>query len=164
MRGAPELEESELVSAVLEEADCGLLLDVNNVYVNSKNHGFSASEYIARLDAGRVWQLHVAGHEHRAADGLIVDTHGADVIAPVYELLRQAVARTGPVPVVLERDSAVPDLDTLLAERRRLQACYELGLTDWRARHVPVAALGTRDAADGNAGDANRELRPVHGA
>ncbi|MSP26482.1 MAG: DUF692 domain-containing protein [Myxococcales bacterium] len=130
--GRPEMSEVEFVSRVLEEADCGLLLDVNNVYVNSCNHGFNAVEYVARIEPSRVWQLHVAGHEYRADDGLVIDTHGAPVITPVYELMQQAVARIGRVPVVLERDTCVPTLELLLAERDQLQVAYEQALAQYR--------------------------------
>ena len=134
--GAPELDEPDFIANVLEEADCGLLLDVNNVYVNSLNHGFDAREWLERIDVTRIWQLHVAGHEWRASEGLIIDTHGQDVSDPVYELLRSTVARTGPVAVVLERDSNIGDLDTLLAERRQLQAAYDAGIAVYEAAHA----------------------------
>jgi uncharacterized protein len=132
--GASEMSEAELLSRVLDEADCRLLLDVNNVYVNGQNHGFDPRELIGALDLSRVVQIHVAGHEHRPDDGLIVDTHGADVIDPVYELLTWTIERTGPVAVILERDNHVPALDDLLAEWRRVEAAYELGLARREAR------------------------------
>jgi uncharacterized protein (UPF0276 family) len=128
--GASDLEEVDHVSLVLEQADCGMLLDVNNVYVNSQNHDFDAKSWIERIDMSRVWQLHVAGHEYRAADAMIIDTHGRDVIDPVYELLRFAVLRKGAVAVVLERDSNLVDLDTLLLERRKLQDVYDAALVE----------------------------------
>jgi uncharacterized protein len=132
--GAGELDEPDFVSLVLDEADCGMLLDVNNVYVNGQNHGFDGRAWIDRIDMARVWQLHVAGHEHRPADGMIIDTHGSDVIDPVLELLTHTVAKKGPVCVILERDQNVPDLDALLAERKKLQAAYDAGLARHRAR------------------------------
>jgi hypothetical protein len=138
--GRSDMGEAEFLSRVLEEADCQLLLDVNNVYVNSQNHGFDARRFIAELDLSRVVQIHVAGHEHRPDDGLIVDTHGADVIDPVYDLLSWTIERTGPTAVILERDNHVPALDDLLAEWRRVEAAYERGLTRWRARSAPGAA------------------------
>jgi uncharacterized protein (UPF0276 family) len=134
--GAADMEETDFVSLVLEEADCGMLLDVNNVYVNSQNHEFDARSWIERIDMQRVWQLHVAGHEFRPADGMIIDTHGQDVIDPVYELLRFTIAKKGPVAVILERDSNIADLDTLLTERCKLQEAYDAGLAEYEARHV----------------------------
>jgi len=126
--GTPEMSETDFISRVLEEADCQLLLDVNNVYVNSQNHGFDARAWLERMDLSRVVQLHVAGHERWADERMIIDTHGAEVCDPVLELLSWVVERTGPVPVVLERDNAVPSLDALLAERSRVEAFYERGL------------------------------------
>jgi hypothetical protein len=130
--GVSEMSEAAFVSRVLEEADCGLLLDVNNVYVNSLNHGFDARAWLEQIDLSRVVQLHVAGHEHRPDDGLVVDTHGAEVCDPVVDLLGWVIARTGPLPVVLERDNLVPPLDELLAERARLDAAYQRALGDER--------------------------------
>src|SRR5690606_22683902 len=106
-------------------ADCGLLLDVNNVYVNATNHGFDARAFVAGLPLERVVGIHIAGHErlgdsHFAA-GLLLDTHGAPVCDPVKELLAFTVARTGPVPVLLERDNEVPSLGALLEEVDELQ-------------------------------------------
>jgi uncharacterized protein (UPF0276 family) len=135
--GASELEETSFLATVLEEADCGLLLDVNNVHVNAQNHGFSASEWLGRIDPRRVWQLHVAGHEHRESEGLLIDTHGAPVVEPVITLMQEVFVRTGPVPVVLERDTNVPSLDVLLDERRRLQRAYDDAL---QARRRPREA------------------------
>lgn len=135
--GAPDMPEAEFIAQVLEEADCGLLLDVNNVYVNSQNHGFDPAAFIDQIDLDRVWQIHVAGHEHRPDDGLIIDTHGADVIDPVLDLLAYTIERKGPVAVILERDNEVPPLDALLAERARVEAAYERGLT--RSRESTTA-------------------------
>ena len=135
--GKSELTEAEMVSMVLEEADCQLLLDVNNVYVNSLNHGFDAKEWIEQIDLSRVVQIHVAGHEHRPDDGLVIDTHGAAVVEPVIDLLEWVIARTGPLPVLLERDNDVPDLDVLLAERERLDAAYRRGLEGYRQGSGP---------------------------
>jgi uncharacterized protein len=131
--GATELEETDFLATILEAADCQLLLDVNNVYVNSLNHGFDPAAWLDRIDPARVVQLHIAGHEFRAEDGLTIDTHGSEVIEPVYELLSYAIAKLGPKPVLLERDNDVPDLDTLLAERGRVADAYERGLVQWRA-------------------------------
>jgi len=121
--GRSEMPEAEFIAAILEAADCGLLLDVNNVWVNAQNHGFDARAFLQALPFERVIQIHVAGHTRRP-DGLIIDTHGEKVIDPVIELLGWTLERTGPLPVVLERDNFVPSLDELLAEVRALAAVY----------------------------------------
>jgi uncharacterized protein (UPF0276 family) len=126
--GAADMSEATFISSVLEEADLGLLLDVNNVAVNAQNFGFDAERFIAELPLERVVGIHVAGHEYKPAHGRIIDTHGADAPPDVLALLTRVIARTGPVPVVLERDNAIPDLDVLLAEVGRVRAAYEAGL------------------------------------
>lgn len=110
-----ELPEVEFVRAVIEEADCDLLLDVNNVYVNSINHGYDPLEYIRALPIERVSYLHIAGH-YVEPDGLIVDTHGADVIDPVWDLLAETYRIVGDTPTLLERDFNIPSIDDLLVE------------------------------------------------
>jgi len=123
-RPADELTELEFINAVLERADCELLLDVNNIYVNSVNHRYDAHEFLSGLPAERVAYIHVAGHYNEAED-LIIDTHGADVIDPVWNLLDEAYRRLGPVPTLLERDFNFPPVEELLAEVdtiNRLQA------------------------------------------
>ncbi|CAL1241107.1 HvfB family MNIO-type RiPP peptide maturase [Candidatus Methylocalor cossyra] len=110
-----ELTELEFLNAVLDEADCDLLLDVNNVYVNSVNHGYDADAFLAAVPAARVAYLHVAGH-YRDAEDLLVDTHGAPVIDPVWRLLDRAYSRFGVLPTVLERDFNIPPLEELLRE------------------------------------------------
>jgi len=122
--GRRELSELEFLCEVLERSDAGLLLDVNNAYVNAQNHGGSAEDFIAGLPLERVVELHVAGHG-RSASGVLIDTHGSAVCDPVYDLLAFTLRRTGPVPVLLERDNDVPALDELLAEVRALSRVYE---------------------------------------
>lgn len=115
-----EMEEPDFVRAVLEEADCKLLLDVNNVYVNAVNFGFDARAYIDALPLERVIQLHVAGH-HVERPGLLVDTHGAPIVDPVYELLDYTWKKLPrPAPVLLERDHNIPPLRELEVELARL--------------------------------------------
>jgi uncharacterized protein (UPF0276 family) len=123
-----EMSETEFIRAVLEEADCDLHLDVNNVYVNSVNFGFDPLEFIQQLPAQRVVYIHVAGH-YTEPDGLIIDTHGADVIDPVWRLLDKTFAYLGTPPTLLERDFNIPPLAQLLEEVefiRRLQGKYEV--------------------------------------
>lgn len=116
-----ELSELEFTNAVLAEADCDLLLDVNNIHVNSINHGYDALEFLRGLPASRVLYCHVAGHYEEAPD-LLVDTHGAPVIDPVFALLAQAYAQVGPVPTLLERDFNFPPVGELFDELARVRA------------------------------------------
>ncbi len=111
---APEMTEWQFLAAVCQEADCDLLLDINNVHVNAINHGFDAMEYLAGVPAARVRQFHLAGHRRRG--GLLIDTHDQPVAAPVWALYGQAVARFGAVPVMIERDADIPPLAELVAE------------------------------------------------
>jgi len=110
-----EMGEADFLNAVLQQADCGLLLDINNVHVNSVNHGYDAAAFLAAIPPERIEYGHIAGHYRQAPD-LLVDTHGAAVIASVWDLLEQAYARFGPFPTVLERDFNIPPLGELLAE------------------------------------------------
>ena len=114
---APQQEMSELdfTCAVLEKADCNLLLDVNNIYVNSINHGYDAQTFLQGLPGERIVYGHIAGHYEEAAD-LRVDTHGADVIDPVWGLLRLAYQQFGVFPTLLERDFNLPPITDLLEE------------------------------------------------
>ena len=114
---APQQEMSELdfTCAVLEKADCNLLLDVNNIYVNSINHGYDAQTFLQGLPGERIVYGHIAGHYEEAAD-LQVDTHGADVIDPVWGLLRLAYQQFGVFPTLLERDFNLPPITDLLEE------------------------------------------------
>ncbi|MGH8446179.1 MAG: HvfB family MNIO-type RiPP peptide maturase, partial [Solimonas sp.] len=108
-----ELSELEFIKAVLAEADCELLLDINNVYVNAANHGYDAQAFIDALPPERVRGLHIAGHRLQA-DGLRIDTHGAPIVAAVADLYAHACRRFGARPTLLERDSALPPLGELL--------------------------------------------------
>jgi hypothetical protein len=110
-----EMDEPAFVNAVLEEADCWLHLDVNNVYVNSVNFKFDPVEYLKRMPAERIVYMHMAGHYQEAPD-LIIDTHGAEVIDPVWQLLDTAYELLGAHPTCLERDFNIPPLAELLPE------------------------------------------------
>ena len=110
-----QLSESEFVNAVLEQADCELLLDVNNIYVNSINHGYDAESFLKSMPGERIAYCHVAGHYEEAED-LRVDTHGADVCDPVWQLLSTAYEHFGVLPTLLERDFNIPPLPELLTE------------------------------------------------
>ncbi|WP_343574556.1 DUF692 domain-containing protein [Pseudomonas sp.] len=109
------LSEIDFLRAVLAEADCDLLLDVNNLYVNAHNHGYDAAGFLARVPAERVVCLHVAGHYDEAPD-LKIDTHGAAVKPDVWSLLASAYQHLGMVPTLLERDFNLPPLAELLGE------------------------------------------------
>lgn len=127
--GAPEMSEKQFLQEVLEGADCGWLLDINNIYVNSRNHGFDPKEWLEGMPLDRVQQMHIAGHTWFEAEQLIIDTHGAPVVDPVIELMQWVLPRIGrAVPVLLERDNEIPDLDVLLAERATLQKAYDAAL------------------------------------
>ncbi|MFZ5636749.1 MAG: DUF692 domain-containing protein [Pseudomonadota bacterium] len=118
-----EMREIDFVNAVLSEADCLLLLDVNNIVVNATNHRYDASEFLSALPGERVAYIHVAGH-YDEADDLKIDTHGSAVNAQVWALLEEAYRRFGPRPTLLERDFNLPPFEDLLDElgqvRRRI--------------------------------------------
>ena len=136
--GAPEMSELDFLQRVLESSNARLLLDVNNVYVNAKNHGFDPYAFIAGLPLERVVEIHVAGHE-TLDGGLLLDTHGEPVADAVLELLEWTIERAGPVPVLLERDNAVPDLSELLAELRVLREIRTRALRRHAERHAKSA-------------------------
>ncbi|MCL4143007.1 UNVERIFIED_CONTAM: hypothetical protein GTU68_008273 [Idotea baltica] len=110
-----EMEEIDFLKAVLEEADCELLLDVNNIYVNSVNHGYDPITFLQSLPKERITYSHIAGHYNEAED-LIVDTHGADVIDPVWTILDKAYETFGVFPTLLERDFNIPKTPVLMQE------------------------------------------------
>jgi len=149
--GRAEMDEAEFLARVCDAADCGLMLDVNNAYVNATNYGFDVDTWMRTAPLERAVQIHVAGHEWFAVDdegnlaattpthapgAMIVDTHGADVPDPVLSILSRVLARTGPLPIVLERDQNVPDLDTLLAELASIR-----GIAQTARRHPTHRSL-----------------------
>lgn len=112
--GSTTMPEWEFIARMSEESDCGLLLDVNNVYVSSFNHGFDPIAYLDALPADRVVQVHLAGHSNNGTH--IIDTHDDHVIDEVWELYRYATGLTGPVSTLLEWDANIPDFDVVHAE------------------------------------------------
>ncbi len=114
-----QMSELDFIQQVLAEADCDLLLDVNNIYVNSRNHGYDAEAFLKALPAERVIYAHIAGHYQRAPN-LIIDTHGETVIEPVWALLEVAYRQFGMFPTLLERDFNLPPLPDLLKEMARI--------------------------------------------
>ena len=114
-----QMAEIDFINAVLHKADCLLLLDVNNIYVNSVNHGYDAMAFLSALPSDRICYGHIAGHYQQDVD-LIIDTHGEDVIDPVWQLLERAYDIHGVFPTLLERDFNLPPLSQLLDEVRRI--------------------------------------------
>jgi uncharacterized protein (UPF0276 family) len=130
-----EMTELEFLQAVLEEANCDLLLDVNNIYVNSINHGYDADAFLAAMPAERIMYIHIAGH-YNEADDLIVDTHGAGVVDPVWRLLQKAYDQFGVVPTLLERDFNIPPMSELLQEVEQIRF-YQ---NQWKMSHEQTVA------------------------
>jgi hypothetical protein len=115
--GHSTISEPEFLTVLAQRADCGLLLDVNNVYVSAHNHGFDARAFIDGVPHERVGQFHLAGHSRLPTH--LLDTHDHPVCEDVWELYRRAVARFGDVATLLERDDRIPPLEELVAESRR---------------------------------------------
>jgi uncharacterized protein (UPF0276 family) len=111
------MREWEFVGAIAEEADCDLLVDINNIYVSSRNHGFDPVRYLCALPRGRARQFHLAGHSDYG--DYCIDTHDHPVCDAVWELYREAVLLFGDVPVMIERDDRIPPLDELVVELAR---------------------------------------------
>ncbi|WBP84942.1 MNIO family bufferin maturase [Kitasatospora cathayae] len=122
--------EWEFIARLAADSGCGLLLDVNNVYVSAVNHGFDPEEYVRALPADRIVQIHLAGHTH--LDTHIIDTHDQPVAEPVWQLYELATSLTGPVPTLLEWDDRIPPLPDLLAELDKARPYIE------NAAAVPV--------------------------
>ncbi|MET3458245.1 HvfB family MNIO-type RiPP peptide maturase [Pseudomonas kilonensis] len=129
-----DMSELEFTRAVLREADCDLLLDVNNVYVNSVNHGFAPQAFLAGLEPGRVVAMHVAGH-YDESDTLKIDSHGAPVKPVVWALLAQAYARFGVQPTLLERDFNFPPYAALVAELQTIRQLQHPAVTRQAVTH-----------------------------
>lgn len=133
-----ELSEIEFVNAVVQESDCDLLIDVNNVFVNAINFNFDAFDYISRLPSDRIAYGHIAGHYVEAED-LLVDTHGAAIVEGVWELLDHAYAEHGVFPTLLERDFNFPGLPALKMEVERIRGAQR------RAAKKPAKEMPERD-------------------
>lgn len=117
---AAEMSEAEFISSVISESGCQMLLDINNVYVNAFNHNYNTKEFINALPLDSVAYIHMAGHDQIEPD-LIIDTHGKDIIDPVFELFDWTIQKINPVPVLLERDFNIPELNALEGELTQLQ-------------------------------------------
>ena len=130
-----EMNEIDFVKAVITEADCDLHLDINNIYVNSINHGYDAYEFLKQMPAERIAYAHIAGHYEEAED-LRVDTHGADVIDPVWKMLDAAYTDFGVFPTLLERDFNIPAFAELLKEVQVI--------ADYQAKHSNDSEIQSR--------------------
>jgi uncharacterized protein len=150
------LTEWEFLSEIAARADCLILLDVNNIYVSAVNHEFDPLEYLDAIPAGRVQQIHLAGHENHG--DYLVDTHDTEVPDPVWELYAHAVRRFGAVSTMIERDDHIPPLAELCAELARARALCERTLAA-----LPGAAA-VAGAAAGGVGAAHRAGEPSGGA
>ena len=113
---ASDMSEWEFLSEVAQRADCAILLDINNIYVSSVNHGFDPLTYLEAIPKDRVRQFHLAGHSDLG--GHLIDTHDHPIVQPVWDLYSEALARFGAVPTMIERDDNIPPLDELVAELR----------------------------------------------
>lgn len=120
-----QMPEIEFIKAILEQSDCLMLLDVNNVYVNSANHNYDPYAFIREIPSEKIAYIHIAGHEQREPD-LIIDTHGAQVIDPVWDLLRHTYECHGIKPTLLERDSDIPPLNALLNETQKIYSIQSM--------------------------------------
>lgn len=131
-----EMQEIDFIKAVLDEADCDLLLDVNNIYVNSINHRYDPRKFLLSLPGERIIYSHIAGHYEEAED-LRIDTHGTDVVDPVWDLLSLAYERFGVFPTLLERDFNIPPLNELAVELDRIHEIQQSTptLTAQRLQH-----------------------------
>lgn len=119
-----EMTEQEFTLSVLNESGCLMLLDVNNIYVNSINHGYDAEEFLCAMPSGKIVYGHIAGHYDEAED-LKIDTHGSDVIEPVWQLLKKAYEIHGVFPTLLERDFNIPPINELLLEMEKIRTVQQ---------------------------------------
>jgi uncharacterized protein (UPF0276 family) len=125
--GHSTIPEPEFLAELVARTGCGLLCDVNNIYVSAQNFHLDATAYLDALPAAAVREIHLAGHASNDVDGrtILIDDHGAPVAAPVWTLYRYALGRFGPVPSLVEWDTALPSLDVLLREARAADACLD---------------------------------------
>lgn len=131
MQKMPEI---EFLNQVLEKADAKLLLDINNIYVNSVNHHYDAQSFLRQIPADRILYMHIAGHYIQAQD-LIIDTHGEAIIEPVWKLLQQAYHLFGVKPTLLERDFNIPSLSELLREVESIRGIMQANTADPLAKY-----------------------------
>jgi uncharacterized protein (UPF0276 family) len=130
-----EMAEIDFFNAVVAEADCNILIDINNIYVNSVNHGYNAETFLKAIPAQRIAYAHIAGHYVEAKD-FLVDTHGASVIDPVWKLLKKAYQLYGVFPTLLERDFNIPAIPELLREVNTINALQDA----WKVQYAKYPA------------------------
>lgn len=131
-----EMDEAQFLSEILERSDCGLMLDVNNVYVNAQNHGYDAIDFLNRIPLERTVQIHIAGHLRRKH--MIIDTHGASVCPEVYDILEEVLRRIPVNGILLERDLDIPPMSELLDELVQIRRIVErVGRTHLTGAMVP---------------------------
>ena len=123
--------EWEFVARVVEQADCGWMLDVNNIFVSSINHGFDPTEYLDAVPADRVVQIHLAGHS--VMEGYRLDTHDAPVCDEVWELYSYVIERIGPVSTLVEWDGHIPEWERLSEEAQRARELRDSAVAKWEA-------------------------------
>ncbi|HEX4804139.1 MAG TPA: DUF692 domain-containing protein [Myxococcaceae bacterium] len=133
------LSEWDFLAEIAQRADCGILLDINNIFVSSKNHGFDAFEYLSAIPVERVGQYHLAGHSDYGE--YLLDTHDAAVCDEVWGLYREAVRRFGLVSTLIEWDEKIPELEVLVAESRKARA-VEMSSLSWPSIQAAERALG----------------------
>lgn len=129
---AAEMDEATFISEIINGSGCNLLLDVNNVYVNSFNHKYNAKEFITKLPLDKVAYIHMAGHE-QISDTVIIDTHGEAIIDPVFDLFEYTTGLLKPVPVLLERDFNIPEFEELQGEITRMETIVS---KTWKKEHA----------------------------
>jgi uncharacterized protein (UPF0276 family) len=129
--------EIDFFNAVIEEAGCDVLLDINNIYVNSINHHYNAEAFLSAIPSDRIAYAHIAGH-YTEADDFLVDTHGADIIDPVWALLDKAYELYGVFPTLLERDFNIPPITELLKEVNTIKSMQD----SWEKPHEKRYAHG----------------------
>jgi uncharacterized protein len=147
---ASSLGEAEFMAELARRADCGILLDVNNVYVSSTNHGWDAHAYLAAIPPERVAQIHLAGHSDHGTH--LLDTHDHPVCEAVWQLYGEAIARFGVVSTMIERDDDIPSLAELVGEldqARQVAKTAETAQTAGQAAGAPATAAALREAAGG---------------
>ena len=135
-----EMSEVEFLAELVKRTGCGLLIDVNNVFVSANNLGFRAEDYIDAIPASAIGEIHLAGHrpDSVASPDLLIDTHGEPVSEPVWSLYQRLIARSGPRATLIERDDNIPDFEDLLAERDRAAAL--LAAAGARTKREPIHA------------------------
>ena len=121
-----EMSEWEFVSQVSEQSGCRLLLDVNNVYVSARNHGFEPMDYIRGLPSEKIWQIHLAGHSDHGE--IVIDTHDHDVPNTVWDLYKNTISLHGAISTMIERDDHIPPLPELLKELDQARNRHDIAL------------------------------------